>query len=440
MKGTALLLLVLVIVSCGASRGRDHWKLTPEQKKVLTRIEGVLDADSCSNERRENCQFLNIKPEPRALPSVSDDVILLLDAQVKIPPLALHRSRVLAHYRVADAPDYYVPYEPSVKMPEGASHILHEVFKGNEEWASSKPFFELGTRFVKKYGKLMEGEENLGHGTTSFNILAELNPSVKFVIVHVDENLHRPPFCELAREGGIEIFNEYWNQKGEALARIAELYRVRWVNYSMGYDLQNLKRHWHEQCAEPIPSDTILRAAVLKTNELVRAFEKLPDLLFVQAAAYPSSYLDARAQKDFCADCERLSRRLRVGFLNLEEDELPLHYARNLSLLKGSQRNVVPCSDLFVRDGLIDAMQTTETPINFTATGFGHGPLNVPGTSYIAPVGLSYAAYWMKKKGFTPDQLLRSIRGPWDQPLLVAPFRKREFLNQNRWYVNWYEH
>jgi hypothetical protein len=100
-------------------------------------------------------------------------------------------------------------------------------------------------------------------------------------------------------------------------------------------------------------------------------------------------------------------------------------------------KNVSPCADLFVRDGLIDFLNPSKTPIYYSAVGFGHGAMNVPGTSFIAPVGLSYAAYLMKTKSLGPKPLVLWIRGSQDEPLLATPFRTRNFLNQHPRYLNW---
>jgi hypothetical protein len=298
---------------------------------------------------------------------------------------------------------------------------------------------ELGEKFSARYSRLIGDGLSLGHGTTSFNILAELNPQARFVVVHNDDKFHTPPLCALGEPGGEERLARYWRERGEAIARIAREYRVRWVNYSMGWDAPQVREHWSQwRCRGPYPSADKVRAFILGSNEIPRALAGIPGLLFVQSAAYAAAGDRETLDRDYPADCEAIPGRLRVGYLNREEDRLSPEESRDLSLLSEDMQNVSPCADLFVRDGLLSMLRPTSTPLYYTGLGFGHGAMNVPGTSFIAPVGLSYAAERMRAERLTPQALVRRLRGERDEPLLVAPFRQREFGNRSHAsYLNW---
>ena len=92
-----------------------------------------------------------------------------------------------------------------------------------------------------------------------------------------------------------------------------------------------------------------------------------------------------------------------------------------------------------MRDGLAGDFEASDSPLYYTALGFGHGAMNMSGSSFIAPVGLSHALHVMKSQGLTPAQYVTAVRGTYNEPLLVAPFAQKEFLNQNRLYLSWPE-
>lgn len=431
------LVVAALVLGCGGSATAEV-SLSEAERRVLQEVEDVMAADPCGAENAHACEYSEAKfSRANTPPAEGESSIMIIDSAMTVASLALHEGRIVAHFRHASEPEYFVPFQPRNNFPKAMLEILHRKFRQRENLAAAKGAGEVGKRFMAKYRGLHGKGDVQGHGTTSLNLLAELNPGTKIVAVHVDSAFHQPPICRLAEYYGEYALQRYWDERADALARIAQEYRVKWVNYSMGWDLRAAKQAWSDQrCWGRMPSDDKFRKFVAQSNAIVKKLTAIPGLLFVQAAPYPDRYLDAQAQKDFVADCERVPGRLRVGYLNLESATLTVDEARDTRLLSEDMRKAAPCTDLFVRDGLVDYLVPSETPIHFTVTGFGHAPLNVPGTSYTAPLGLSYAAYLMSTNQWEADRVVREIRGEWQEPLLVAPFHSRSFLNQNRDYLN----
>lgn len=436
--GIRFLAVGVTLLGCATSPGREY-PLTPEQQQVAAQISTLMQNDPCDNEHRHQCEYDLVAAPANRLPVEGDEVIMVIDEGLKNPTLALHSSRVLAHFRATNGPEYYVAHTPQAYFPKTARKILHEVLRGKEELASTKPFKALGETFSRKYGKLFEGN-NLGHGTTSFNVLAELNPQAKFVIVHTDSALHDVPLCQLNQWNGEAQLLTYWSERATALAQIARDYRVKAVNYSMGYDLKAVQDLWQKKgCGGSRPGSAQMIRYVEMTNLIPEKLSEIPGLLFSQAAPYPTSEINDWNKSNFAADCKALPQRIRVGYLNLREDTLRDYDRRNSSLLSGVMKNAYACTDLYVRDGLAGDFESSDSPVYYTALGFGHGAMNLSGSSFINPVGLSHALYLMKRDGQTPAQYVTAVRGRDNEPLLVAPFAQKEFLNQNRLYLSWPE-
>ena len=427
---------IFLIVACSGTT-KDVWSLSPAEQKVLREVDEVLSSDPCQSTSREACRAVTVSFDRPIAPEPDDDVILVIDEGLTLATLALHQHRVLNHYRLADSPNYFVPYQPQVEIPTGMHQIFHHVFKGYEPLASSKAAMALGRRFEAKYRNTFGGSSVQGHGAPIFNLLAELNPYAKFVIVHNEPRFSSWNICDITTPGGAKRNHDHWKEKAEALVKIATQYHIKWVNYSAGWDRNRAKHSWQvSQCDGPVPSDEVWDQFVRDTNVIAESFSQVPGLLFVQAGADPSDTDSQDVEKFYGADCVTLPQRLRVGFLNLDSSRLSPSQERDGQLLSLGQRLAAPCTDLFVRDGLIESFLPSKEPIYFTATGFSHAPLNISGTSYATPVGLSFAAYLMKDHGMGPKEVVRWIRGEFNEPLLVAPFAERKFLNRSDRYLN----
>ena len=428
--------LASILVACGkqSDKGESTPPLAPSD--LYLKIEALMDTDPCGAESKEKCEFVDVKFEARQS-DVSQETIMIVDVGMRIPTLALHHKRIRAHYRGVASSTFFEPFAPSASFPSRVRQILHDEFDNRVGLASSKSFQPLARRFSEKYNRIVDGGLKFGHGTAFVNLLAELNPNIEFVIVHLDDKPSDEPICSANTDSGLDEAERYFEANADALVNIARTHNVKWVNYSMGYDGNYFRSEWKSRnCQGADPTEGQLKRFLMAASAIPRKLSAIDGLLFAQAAPYADLDLSSNPQTNYAADCERLPQRLRVGYFNYAEARLSAEQERQRELLSGEMNNAWACADLFVRDGLKSEMVVSETPVYMTVLGFGHGPMNISGASFMTPGGLSHAIYLMREKAIPAASLVSHLRGSQDLPKLISPFADFSFSNSEMDYVN----
>lgn len=367
-------------------------ELTPAEPSYPSELEAlrakISEAD-CSDQGKAagKCEM---STEPFVVGDVriddgSPETVMLVDQLPRLPYSAYrYQNRIAGYYRWTDdgeLDETPLAFEAPVLMRELLTRLQSSAFVPAETYQDWAPLL------LDKYA--WHDRASLLHGSFTFEILVEHLPHHALVLVNV------PSFdigCDVLRDDAArEHARQQYVHVGEQLRMVMRRHNVRYVNYSAGQDLPNLKENWrHVGCPGEMPTDDAFREFLELMHPYYDALFGTSGALTTHAAA-PRTYRAEDSPYD--RPEPRFMNRTRVGVFSAPESGLDaLGKAASYPF---EPKPPVGWADIYVNSGVIGLRGQVLAPmplLKADSLGTDVAPVTPGGaTSWAAPLALAYA-------------------------------------------------
>lgn len=349
--------------------------------------------------------------------------ILVIDAGMRLPAYTRYKSRVLDDLE-PDDDGVYRSVSKDIELPRGMVHILSSILDERHPDTPALALDSIAKREVNGPDLLFAPDYSPWHGDMIFATLADLNPEAEFVIAQLKNIPHHLLSKNHKEEEVIALTGHYLDNLAESLIATIKKYDINFVNMSFGETTRAIRESIASRLAPELDSTAFYRRILrlLKERFYERLFS-LKDIVFVQAAASSASELDVN-DEDFSIDCAKYSNRIRAGFIEQLETDVPKEGAYRENYL--SNKNTRLCTDLFFNSGVERGFGGDQIkgkhPYFMTSDGIGATILYSRFTSsWATPFVLSYLNFRKQEAKAKGEPF--SVAGFVDSKYIIEPFK-----------------
>lgn len=278
----------------------------------------------------------------------------------------------------------------NILNPSDFSFIPSESLKPNQEIFSAS--------FGQELSNILLQNNSRGHSVSIFNFLANNNPQAQFLLYYDSQKKWNEIICDynLKDEYKLDKLKILLSFQSNFINKKIIEYGINFISLSEGID-SSYFNIFNKLCPN-IKIKSSFKRSVNKLyfeHFLIKLVEN-NNVILVQANLSSSSYVD-KNNSDFYSDCQPLKNRIRVGYINSLNRDIPPEGINNDKfkkyLLNGNE-NSEQCTDLYINIAV-----EKQRPFNFALGAVEFSTFNVGTTppigadavsSFATPIGLSY--------------------------------------------------
>lgn len=392
----ALALAAGLLAGCGGGGGEDGAVAAPPPGNAqpgppadplaaeIATAAAAIRADSCTSAASCNWTERPYRPEEFAMANGGGEALLVIDNFPSLPVRAIrYRKRIKAYYRAVQGG---LGAASTVwRVPSVLWDVLDR-FTTPVQVAAHR-LREVGRAAASRYDALQL--DNAGHGSYVFSLLADANPNQPLVVMGAPDLhvMNRADFCDTSGDAQAQArLQDTAARAAEQLREIIRVQNVRYINYSAGHSLPQMREGWPGACGTPAPPDSILRARLAAYAPLYAVMFGTPGVMTAHASA------QAGAPVDFPYDqpAPDYRNRLRVGYFTslasgLDAEGRGPHTGLDAWPSAGN-------ADIYLNTGVLPQRPYAHnrTPL-LQIDGFGLDtiPITGPQPSWVAPLAIS---------------------------------------------------
>jgi hypothetical protein len=399
---------------------------------VRAKIEDFLEhIPSCPEkdaDRSGPCEFLNVDFSPRPPSAKSKGQrILVLDEGMRLAAYTRYRSRVLDDIE-ADNEGIYRSTSKTLTITRGLFHILHDILNTAHPDTPALALEGISHSNGDRGSVLFSPSYVIAHGERIFGTLADLNPDAEFVIAQMSDFPVHALKSQQSEQEVLEIISSHLENIVQSLITHIEKFEINFVNMSFGHTTQTIRDTLSPFISPTMRTNDFFRRILKITKEKYydRLFS-LKHVIFVQAGASSSSEI-LSGDSDFTVDCASYNNRIRVGFIELLQTDVPPEGALREDYIRST--GAKNCIDVFVNSGVVyqdlDTRILGDHPYMSTRSGMEvvH-PYDHFATSWATPFALSYLNHLKQAAAMseTPFSFSRLIESKY----ILEPVKYEQF-------------
>ena len=313
---------------------------------------------------------------------------MVVDRFAPEPSFFRHQTRVLGAYTL-DADGVATNDLGSYRLPR----VLHGVLT---EFSSADPIPSEALRDLAVPAYALPAGS---HGFSVFRYLVDRAVSNPFVLVQLDWSLKTTiteEDCNAAdKEALVSRLGRSAVAQAKSLTDIMERHGVEFVNASLGYTTEDVRRFWSFRCSSPLDLSAA-RRIVEQEAPIFRALFGRENVFSAHAA---SATLMAPEDAPFDGPRDDYPGRIRVGVIasaTLDIAEAGAPYVADVGAIPSA-----PGADVWIHYGC-DRDGSCRAPMRLASfSGFGLSRQEDPHSSWATPLAVAWAAYEADKHGLS---------------------------------------
>ncbi|KAB8031040.1 hypothetical protein [Fluviispira multicolorata] len=415
MNKNLCLSILILIISCrnnNSSENLSNWQ-PPEDawrdpnpaltnkinEEIYFKLSNITVPCSLNN-TNQNCQLIDIHPN-----YISDiegnkeseglRVLIIDDSSMRLAAYTRFRKRVFLNL-LENSEGSFLLDKTTIKIPYAAKNILIDILNKNEyEKFPSELLVKNKGLFNRKISGSFDNlifNKNSGHGLYIFNYIANNSPKSQFILAYMTQEKFSNILNEtldadiLKRE--IDLL---FRKQSDELKKYIESYKIDFISLSYGISvnyLDNFFPHLTSQIKNYIIASYYKNFIdnILYNNNVI----------LVQAGDN-SITPNPENNPGYLADCTKNTRRLRVSFVKDLSFSIPFFGTKDLNLIKGKQKNFIPCTDIYINFSVGDVRPYiyNKGVINFSSYNIGTLPITITdaSSSNATPVAVTYLLF-----------------------------------------------